>query len=175
MKETFIFDLNRIMEEVFDATEHFKDAFKDGFGCKPGEFRHCFHWDENVDYYPAYSFPPANVYITKNKEMVFEFALSGFDEKSIDLQFKGDYMVFSAKVPEGYSPQEDVRYFKRRLKFKDIIDQKYYVPQNKFDRDKVNAVFKNGLLRIVIPAKEDYTSDQGIKVEIVKEGEDTVK
>jgi len=158
------------MEEVFETAEHFKDAFKDGFSCKPGEWKNCFHWDENVDYYPAYSYPPANVFLTKERELIFEFALSGFDEKSIDLQFKGDYMVLSVKIPEDYVQPDEVRYFKRRLKLKNVSNQKYYVPQSKFDRDKVTAVFKNGLLRIVVPPKEDYTGDETIKVNIKKEG-----
>ncbi|MBN2439993.1 MAG: Hsp20/alpha crystallin family protein [Spirochaetales bacterium] len=170
MKDNFIFDLNGIMEEVFEAAEHFKDAFSEGFNCKPGNCKTHFHWDENVDYYPAYLYPPANVYITAEKELVFEFALSGFDEKGIDLQFKGDYMILTVKVPEDYTQPEGVRYFKRRLKLKNIVDQKYYVPQSKFERDKVSAVFKNGLLRIVVPPKEDYTTDEAIKVNITKEG-----
>ena len=103
--------------------------------------------------------------------MVFEFALSGFDKECIDLQFKGDYMLLTVKVPEDYTQPEDVKFFKRRLKLKNITDQKYYVPQSKFDRDKVTAKFKNGLLRVVVPPKEDYTSDEAIKVDITKEGE----
>ena len=170
MKEKFIFDLNRIMEDVFEATEHFKDAFSNGFSCKPEDFKHCFHWDENIDYYPAYSYPPSNVYLTKEKELMFEFALSGFNEKNIDLQFKGDYMILTANIPEDYTQPDDVRYFKKRLKLKNITGQKYYVPQSKFDRDKVTAVFKNGLLKIVVPPKDDYASDEAIKVEIKKEG-----
>ena len=59
---------------------------------------------------------------------------------------------------------------KKRLKLKNITGQKYYVPQSKFDRDKVTAVFKNGLLKIVVPPKDDYASDEAIKVEIKKEG-----
>ena len=169
MKDTFIFDLNRIMEEVFEAAESFKDAFDEGFTCRHHGKHPGFHWDENVDFYPAYSYPPANVYITKERELVFEFALSGFDEKSLNLQFKGDYMIFSAKVPEDFVQPEEVRYFKRRLKLKDITEQKYYVPASKFDREKVTAVFRNGLLRIVVPPKEDYTSEEGIKVDIKME------
>ena len=114
MKEKFIFDLNRIMEDVFEATEHFKDAFSNGFSCKPEDFKHCFHWDENIDYYPAYSYPPSNVYLTKEKELMFEFALSGFNEKNIDLQFKGDYMILTANIPEDYTQPDDVRYFKKK-------------------------------------------------------------
>ncbi|MBN1698240.1 MAG: Hsp20/alpha crystallin family protein [Spirochaetales bacterium] len=171
MKESFIFDLNRILEEVFEAAENFRDAFKNGFSCGPGEFKTEFHWDENIDYYPAYSYPPANVYLTNEREMVFEFALSGLDDKGIDLQFKGDYMVLSARVPDELKAKENVRYFKRRLKLKDVSEQKYYVPASKFEREKVTAQLKNGLLRVVVPPKEDYSSEEGIKVDIMKEEE----
>ena len=167
MKDHFVFDLNRIMEEVFEAAKSFKDAFTEEFTCGPGGFK--FHWDENVDYYPAYSYPPTNIYLTKDRELIFEFALSGFDEGKIDLEFKGDYMLLSAKIPEKTGHPEGARFFKRRLKLKDIIEQKYYTPASKFNRDKCKAIFKNGLLKVSIPPRDNYEQEKKVKVEIVKE------
>ena len=43
------------------------------------------------------------------------------------------------------------------------------MPEDKFDRSKVEARFKNGLLRIVIAAREDLSPKEGIKVNIVDE------
>jgi HSP20 family molecular chaperone IbpA len=105
-----------------------------------------------------------------DKSLVFEFALAGFDEKNMSLSFQGDYMVFSAKM-EMEQPEEGVRYFKRRLKLKDIDRQKYYVPADKFDQEKVKAVFRNGILKVTVPPKEVVDTNEGIKIEIVKEGE----
>ena len=68
-------------------------------------------------------------------------------------------------------PQEGIRYFKRRLKLKDIEKQKYYVPADKFDQEKVKAVFKNGILKVTVPPKETTESSEGIKIEIIREGE----
>jgi HSP20 family protein len=168
MKEGFVFDMGRIFDDMFNAARDFKQGFKEGFSCWGPGREHRFHWDENVDFYPLYPYPPCNVYLTEDKKLIFEFAMAGFEEKNIDLQFKGDYMILQAKTDAEQEPQ-NVRYFKRRLKFKDITDQKYYVPENKFDRDKVKAVFKNGVLRVVIPPKEDYTAEQGVKIDIVSE------
>lgn len=191
MKDKVVIDLAKIMDEVFEAAQSFKDAFENGdfpFGnfkenckgpdCRDSEtaFRsggrgpHRF-WDENMDYYPSYSYPPMNVYMTAERQLVFEFAMAGFDEKSIDLQFVGDYMQFSAKIPEADEKTEGLKFFKRRLKLKDIEEQQYYVPEDKFDRDKVKAVFKNGILRITIPPKEEFQTKEGIKIEIVGEEE----
>jgi len=112
-----------------------------------------------------------NVFLTADRTLVFEFALAGFDEKNIDLSFQGDYMIFSARIIVDQPVEENVRFFKRRLKLKDIDKQKYFVPADKFNQENVKAVFRNGILRITVPPKEDTAVNEGIKIEIIKEGE----
>jgi HSP20 family molecular chaperone IbpA len=182
-------DLGSIFDEIFDAAQDFKNEFHrkfdqyntDGtaFNHGPFSFGKQF-FDENTDYYPNYSYPPMNVLMTENRTMVFEFALAGFDEKDISLSFQGDYMVFSAKInseavqpddnPVKYQSEENIRYFKRRLKMKDIEKQKYFVPLDKYAQEKVKAVYKNGILRVSIPPKDEPDQNDGIKIEIVKNG-----
>jgi len=177
MKEPGI-DIGRILDEIFDATEEFRTAFQHGMNHESGEqgpkdwFKRKYHWDENQDFYPSYGYPPANISLTPEREMVLEFALAGFPEDNIELQFQGDYLVLSATVPEEMKAAEDRKYFKRRLKLKDVVSQRYYVPEDKFDREKVKAKYKNGLLIVTVPPKEDLETQNGIKVEIVKEDEE---
>lgn len=161
--------MGQILDEVFEKAKEFKHAFKDGFPNFCGEGQSGFHWDENVDFYPFYSFPPANIYVTDKRELILEFALAGFEEKNITLEFQGDYLVLSAK--SSIEEPQNVRYFKRRLKFKNIECQKYHAPEKRFDREKVKAVFKNGILKVTIPPREGYTTGEGVRVEIVKEGD----
>ncbi|MDR1948132.1 MAG: Hsp20/alpha crystallin family protein, partial [Spirochaetaceae bacterium] len=114
-------DLGTIFDEIFEAAQNFSDEFhrnfeqfgpgirSDGYGargpfCQKGPFSQRNPFDENVDYYPNYSYPPMNVYMTADRSMNFEFALAGFDEKDISLSFQGDYMVFSAKIGDGWGP-----------------------------------------------------------------------
>jgi len=170
-------DLGTIFDEIFEAAQNFHDEFRKNFG-GPGEDcggrrpeSHSWVFDEHTDYYPNYSYPPMNAYMTGDRSLVFEFALAGFDEKDISLSFQGDYMVFAAAIPEEKSttPDENIRYFKRRLKMKDIEKQKYYVPMDKYAQDKVKAIFRNGILRVSIPPKEEPDQNDGIKIEIVSE------
>ncbi|MCK4541432.1 MAG: Hsp20/alpha crystallin family protein [Spirochaetales bacterium] len=165
MKDKIIIDIGKIMDEVFEATKDFGESFTENFRRGP------WHWDEKMDYYPTHSYPPANVYLTKDKKLVFEFALAGFQEEDISLEFQGDYMVFSAKVLEEYKQEEEVTYFKRRLRLKDITEQKYYAPADKFNREEVKAVFKKGILRVTIPPKGVVEPEEGIKIVIEKEAE----
>ena len=182
-------DMGSIFDEIFEAAQDFKDEFHrklnqcdpDGKSFSRESFPFARHFfDENTDFYPNYSYPPMNVLMTEDRTLVFEFALAGFNENDISLSFQGDYMVFSAKIdstlqeedsPEKYQAEENVRYFKRRLKMKDIEKQKYYVPLDKYAQEKVKAVYRNGILRVSIPPKDEPEQNDGIKIEIVKEGD----
>jgi HSP20 family protein len=175
-EKTFTFDLGKIMDEAFRVAQNFGEAFgekmTEGFPSAEEmreHFRDKFKWHSHGDFYPYYSYPPMNIFLAKDKSLVFEIALAGFDEKDIDLQFKGDYLHFTAKAPKAAEEEEGIQYFKRRLKLKGIDEQRYYVPEDKFDRDKVEARFKDGLLRIAVPAREEEKEPDGIKVRIVSE------
>ncbi|MHB9291025.1 putative HSP20 family protein [Hollandina sp. SP2] len=181
MKGKGYIDMGTIFDEIFEAAQNFSDELHRNFNHydpqygSRGPFGSKGPFDENIDYYPNYSYPPMNVYMTGDRSMIFEFALAGFDEKDIYLSFQGDYMVFSAKIGEAYSEaleaqgEDNVRYFKRRLKLKDIEKQKYYVPLDKYAQEKVKALYKNGILKVTIPPKDEPDQHDGIKIEIIKE------
>lgn len=159
MKDKIVIDLRRMMDEFFDAAEDFSSSFQDSFKQEPAGGK--------GDFYPVYSYPPTNVYSDAKKALVFEMALAGFEEKDLSLSFQGDYMHFSAKAPVLNEEEENSRrYIKRRLKLKDIEEQKYYVPADRFDRTQVTASFQDGLLTIVIPPLDEVVEDEGIKVDI---------
>ncbi len=170
----FSLDTGKIMDEAFKIAQDFSEAFGKGMAEElPSakemreKFREQFKWQSCKDFYPHYSYPPANIYLAKDKSLIFEIALAGFEEKEIDLQFRGDYLYFSAKAPEAGQQEDGVQYFKRRLKLKSVEEQRYYVPEDKFDREKVQASFTDGLLRIVIPSMEELNQREGVKVTIV--------
>jgi HSP20 family molecular chaperone IbpA len=199
MKGRGYIDLGSIFDEIFDAAQNFQDELHSNFqryghgfpGGRPFEPFGKGFFDENTDFYPSYSYPPMNIYMSGDLSLSFEFALAGFEEKDINLSFQGDYMVFSAaapssavSAPEFSAPgpslgeeefpreggQENLHYIKRRLKMKDIEKQKYYVPLDKYAQEKVRAVFKNGILKVTIPPKDEPEQNEGIKIEIVKDG-----
>ena len=156
-------DLGDVFDEIFDAAQEFNNEFDRNFNFGNRSF------DENTDFYPNYSYPPMNALMTEDMSLVFEFALAGFDEKDINLSFLGDYMIFSADMANS-GEEDNVRYFKRRLKLRNIEKQKYYVPLDKYAQDKVKAVYKNGILRVTIPPKDEVEQSEGVKIEIIKEG-----
>lgn len=101
------------------------------------------------DYYPFYSWPPLNLYVSEDSSLIFEFGLAGFVKSDVEIRFDGDYMIMNATLSNIYSTGANERVFKSKLKLKDIADQKYYVPEEKFDRKNYSAHMKNGLLRVI--------------------------
>jgi HSP20 family protein len=175
-KKEYTFDLGRMMDEAFKVAQEFSESFGREFakGFPSAEdmrarFREHFKWHDWADFYPYYSYPPTNIYLAKDGSLNFEFALAGFAAKDIDLQFRGDYLYFSAKAPQEAEQEEGVQYFKRRLKLKSVEEQRFYVPEDRFDREGVQARFHSGLLQVTIPARGGAAKTQGIKVDIVDE------
>jgi len=115
-----------------------------------------------------YFYPPANIYETHDGNLVLEFALSGIEESEISVEFRGDYLVLSAKTASRTGDAEEGEYYRRGFRPRDIEGQKYYVPAEDYLQDRAKASFKHGVLSVVIPSKE--SEREGIKVTIIKEG-----
>jgi HSP20 family molecular chaperone IbpA len=121
----------------------------------------CFHSN-------FYFYPPVNIFEARDGSLVLEFALSGFEETGISMEFLGDHLVLSAKAAAGASAEDGGEYYRRGFRPRDIERQKYSVPAEDYAQDQAKATFKNGILTVVVPAKE--SRQEGIKVTIEKEG-----
>jgi len=136
------------------------DSFKHGerkHGCGP---------DFSFRFDRAFG-PRFDRYRAEDGSLVFEFMLAGFDESCLDLSFRGDLMILKATLPEQLrARQEDGR---RRPFLRDIERSEHSVPADRWDQAAARAAFRNGLLTVTIPAKEEDMSG-AVKVEIVKEG-----
>jgi HSP20 family molecular chaperone IbpA len=176
--KTFTADLGQIMDEAFRAFEQFGESFgQEARSAAEQAAEHVRRAAEACggrgpfgDCYPGYLYPPANVYLTPEKQLVLEVALAGFNEKDVSVQFRGDYLVFSAKAPAAAAPDERTQWFKRRLRMRDVDEQRYFVPADRFEQAASQATFKNGLLRIVVPPRESATASDGIRIDIRTEG-----
>jgi HSP20 family molecular chaperone IbpA len=132
-----------------------------GFGCK---------FSEKDPFFANLYHPRTNISVDPSGTLVFEFMLAGFDEKGIHLSFKGDKMILKARLGEGQAQAQDGHYERKAFSLKDIDYREYSVPADRFDQAAVKAVFKNGILTVKIPALDDSSSPDAVKIEIIKEG-----
>lgn len=111
-------------------------------------------------------YPRHETFEQANGSLVYRFQLPGFDESCINLSFKGDTMILKATLPEHLRAESAEG---RRSFLRNIDRREYNVPADRYDQTAVKAVFKNGILTVTIPPKDEDMSG-AIKVEIVKEG-----
>jgi len=111
-------------------------------------------------------YPRHETFEQADGSLVYRFQLPGFDESCINLSFKGDTMILKATLPEHLRAESAEG---RRSFLRNIDRREYNVPADRYDQTAVKAVFKNGILTVTIPPKDEDMSG-AIKVEIIKEG-----
>ncbi len=151
MSKNSDFDFNKLIDGFIDTAKNITE----NIASKGSEFVKDSGIQDLKDYYPFYSWPPLNLYNSSDDCLIFEFGLPGFVKDDISIEFDGDYMLFSAKLSNIYSTGSTTRSFKSKLKLSDIVNQKYYLPLDKYNRKNYSIHMKNGLLRLVFNPVEE--------------------
>lgn len=131
------------MQSIYSMFDLFDQIFHDNF-LKDFSTETC---------YP--SFPPYDLYINEeSKDLTFEFAIAGYNKDNINISFEDDMMIISVnKIDENLSSKKGER--KRKGIKKSAFSAKYAIPQSKYNFDKAKADYKDGILEVFIPAKEE--------------------
>lgn len=131
-------DVIKALDSMFDLGE---SAFK-----HPDMFR-CFD----------VKFPPADVLVDKDHNLKFRYALAGYKEEDIDIEFSADTMTLKVGKSKDELKDGEVerfRYLNRGIKRSQFKVQQTILT-SQYDIEKTEAVFENGILEIFIPSKED--------------------
>lgn len=101
-------------------------------------------------------FPLSNVLVNKKSgDLVIEMALAGYNPEDISINTEDSKIVVEGKAQKH---DEDFEYRLRDIKqsaFKQSIPI-----STKFDLSKLEAEFKNGILKVVVPVSEDRKPKQ---------------
>ena len=84
------------------------------------------------------------------KEYEFSLDLPGFDKKDIELSLSNGYLTVNAKKQE--KEMDNEKFIRRERSMS--CSRSFYVGEQIKEED-VNAEFKNGILKICIPKKEE--------------------
>lgn len=124
--------------------------------------------------YSVPSFPPLKV-IQREKKVTFKFYLAGYSKEDLSISFGKDYLILSTTDAfEKRKEAETCSLLERKSKSKILVDTtknisfsyKYFIPEDKFDFDAVQAELVDGILEIVVPAREQKIENKVKKVEI---------
>lgn len=121
--------------------------------------------------YSVPSFPPLKV-ISREKKVTFKFYLAGYKKEDLDVNFGKDCLILS--TTKEFEEKKAHCLSDKKEKAKILVDTtknpvfsyKYFIPEDKFDFEAVCAELKDGILEIVVPAREQKIENKAKKVEI---------
>lgn len=97
----------------------------------------------------------------KKDKYIVEVDLPGFDKENINLSLNNGYLEINAKVEKEDKNEKEERYV-RKERFFGECSRSFFVGEDITEED-INAEFKNGILRIDIPKKEEQKHEKEIK------------
>lgn len=97
----------------------------------------------------------------KEGKYFIEMDIPGFDKKDIDLDLDNGYLTITASHENKVDEEEKNYIRKERTSFKS--SRKFYLGE--VDEENIKAEFNNGILKIVVPKKEEIITKKKIEIE----------
>lgn len=86
-----------------------------------------------------------------NYELIID--LPGFNKDNINISIENGYLQISAKTTSDKEEKEKGKYL-RRERFEGEFKRNFYIGEN-VSEDEIKASFKNGILKLEVPKKEE--------------------
>lgn len=96
-----------------------------------------------------------------DKNYVIETDLPGYDKENISINLKSGYLEINAKVETNDENTDKDKYIHKE-RFYGECSREFYVGDDITEED-ISAEFKNGILKITIPKKENSEKQDPIK------------
>ena len=117
------------------------------------------------DFFPSTSkkernFMKTDITETKDK-YILDMDLPGFDKSNISISLKNGYLNIHGKVNKEENNSEDKKYVHQE-RFYGECSRSFYVG-NEIKEEDISAEFKNGILKVEIPKKDQEDKSGDIK------------
>jgi HSP20 family molecular chaperone IbpA len=123
------------------------------------------------------NWPPFDAYVGSDKSYNVEIAAAGYKQDQISVDFKDDNVVVSflndatpdaekaTEVADAVQkmdsePSHDKRFLHRGIKRPNEHTVSYFIDPQYFDKDKITANFKDGILHIKVEAGSEPVKDE---------------
>ena len=99
----------------------------------------------------------------KNGKYHIEMDIPGFKKEDVKISFEDGYITVSCeKHEETHEEDKEKKYIRRERSLHESCERKFYV--GNIDEERVNAEFKNGILKITVPKKEQNQDKNYIEI-----------
>jgi HSP20 family protein len=108
-----------------------------------------------------FAMPPANILETE-EDFRIEMAVPGFDKSDFNIELEEDLLTITMDKEEKENEKEE--YLKREFRFNDF--KRVFRLSDKIDKEKIKGHYKNGILQVVIPKKEEVIRNANRSIEV---------
>ncbi len=98
----------------------------------------------------------------KNGDYHIEMDIPGFNKEDITVETKDGYIKISAQKNEEQVDKDEKKNYIRRERSYGKFERSFYLGD--LDAENIDAEFKNGMLKIVIPKKEETKNKNVIEI-----------
>jgi HSP20 family protein len=89
-----------------------------------------------------------------NENFEVEMAAPGMTKNDFKVELDGNILTITSEKRDGYETKEGERYSKREFSYQSF-QRSFQLPKEVVDADKIEAKYENGVLRLVVPKKEE--------------------
>lgn len=129
------------------------------FKTQPGYFNFFDHLIANNESSAGNSEPSVNIYNQENAFMI-EMAVPGYAKEDFSISLEQQTLKISAEAKQ--NEISDDKYLRREFSLNGI-NRNFTLPKN-IDTEKISADFKDGMLRITLPRKEETIVKKEISI-----------
>ena len=97
------------------------------------------------------SVPRVNI-VESNEDFRVEMAAPGMSKEDFHVELDNDMLTISSELQNDHA-EEGVKYTRREFNYC-AFKRSFYLP-NTVEADKIEATYKDGLLKLIIPKKEE--------------------
>lgn len=108
--------------------------------------------------------PAVNIKETGNAFEV-EMAAPGMKKEDFKVELDGNTLTIGSEMQQENEEKEDERYTRREFSYQSF-QRTFTLPKNVVDVDQINARYQNGVLRLLIPKREEAKQKPPRMIEI---------
>lgn len=97
--------------------------------------------------------PAVNI-VENNDAFLVEMAAPGMNKKDFNIELENEVLKISSHKEMENETKEDERYTRREFSYQSF-QRTFHLPKSVVDANKIEAKYEDGVLRIMIPKKEE--------------------
>lgn len=115
--------------------------------------RDLFDWNTNNFSFTNTTLPAVNI-VEDNDGFVVEMAAPGMKKDDFKIELDNEILKISSEKKEEKELKEDERYTRREFSYQSFV-RTFHLPKSVVDDSKIKAKYEDGILRIMIPKREE--------------------